>query len=133
MAGETGHHAAEAEDKVEGQSHPHPRSLVVDTSALRLVFCGYSTSTVKRQLRDAGFSNDQLAFQNAKLGLANTMCHWNTGVMIADNGPLYAYVDILFFERKAHFSYVKARLWARLCRYSFKKSAVSSYKSHLQH
>ena len=22
------------------------------------------------------------------------MCHWNTGVMVADNGPLYAYVDI---------------------------------------
>ena len=27
-------------------------------------------------------------------GLANTACHWNTGVMVADNGPLYAYVDI---------------------------------------
>ena len=22
------------------------------------------------------------------------ICHWNTGVMVADNGPLYAYVDI---------------------------------------
>jgi hypothetical protein len=22
------------------------------------------------------------------------MCHWNTGVMVADNGHLYAYVDI---------------------------------------
>ena len=22
------------------------------------------------------------------------MCHWNTGVMVADNVPLYAYVDI---------------------------------------
>ena len=22
------------------------------------------------------------------------MCHWNTGVMVADNGPLYPYVDI---------------------------------------
>ena len=41
-----------------------------------------------------GFSNDQFAFSNDKLGLANTTCHWNTGVMVADNGPLYAYVDI---------------------------------------
>jgi hypothetical protein len=41
-----------------------------------------------------GFSNDQLAFSNDKLGLANTTCHWNTGVMVADIGPLYAYVDI---------------------------------------
>ena len=24
------------------------------------------------------------------------MCHWNTGVMVADNGPLYSYVDIPF-------------------------------------
>jgi hypothetical protein len=38
-------------------------------------------------------SNDQLAFQNYKLGLANTTCHWNTGVMVADNGPQYAYGD----------------------------------------
>ena len=37
----------------------------------------------------------QLAFQNEKLGLANTTCHWNRGVMVADNGALYAYVDIL--------------------------------------
>ena len=36
-----------------------------------------------------------LAFQNYKLDIANTTCHWNTGVMVADNGPLYAYVDIL--------------------------------------
>jgi hypothetical protein len=36
------------------------------------------------------FSNDQLAFSNYKLGLANTMCHWNTGVMVASDGPLYA-------------------------------------------
>ena len=28
------------------------------------------------------------------LGLANKTCHWNTGVMVADNGPLYDYVDI---------------------------------------
>ena len=27
-------------------------------------------------------------------GLSNTTCHWNTGVMVADNGPLYSYVDI---------------------------------------
>jgi hypothetical protein len=27
-----------------------------------------------------GFSNDQLAFSNDN-GLANTTCHWNTGVM----------------------------------------------------
>ena len=40
------------------------------------------------------FSNDQLALENDKLGLANTTCHWNAGVMVADNGPLYAYVDI---------------------------------------
>jgi hypothetical protein len=39
------------------------------------------------------------------------MCHWNTGVMVADIGPLYAYVDIP----------------------QQKKSAVSSYNSHLQH
>jgi hypothetical protein len=39
-------------------------------------------------------SNDQLAFKNDKLGLANTTSHWNTGVMVADKGPLYAYVDI---------------------------------------
>jgi hypothetical protein len=38
------------------------------------------------------------------------MCHWNTGVMVADYGPLYAYVDI-----------------------PFNKSAVSSYSSHLEH
>jgi hypothetical protein len=31
-----------------------------------------------------GFSNDQLAF-----GLADKTCHWDTGVMVADNGPLY--------------------------------------------
>ena len=24
----------------------------------------------------------------------NTTYHWNTGVMVADNGPVYAYVDI---------------------------------------
>ena len=41
-----------------------------------------------------GFSNDQLAFLNDQLGLANRTCHWNTGLMAADNGPLYAYVDI---------------------------------------
>ena len=41
-----------------------------------------------------GFSNDQLAFKNDTFGLANTTCHWNTGVMVADNGPLYPYVDI---------------------------------------
>jgi hypothetical protein len=40
------------------------------------------------------FSNDQLAFSNDQFGLANTACHWNTGVMVADNGPLYANVDI---------------------------------------
>ena len=40
------------------------------------------------------FSNDQLAFKNDTLGLANTTCHWNTGAMVAGNGPLYAYVDI---------------------------------------
>ena len=37
-----------------------------------------------------GFSNDQLTFY------ANTTCHWNTGVMVADNRPLYAYVDTPF-------------------------------------
>ena len=41
-----------------------------------------------------GFSNDQLAFENDKLELANTTCHLNTGVMVTDNGPLYGYVDI---------------------------------------
>ena len=40
------------------------------------------------------FSNYQKKCFNEKLGLANTVCHWNTGVMVADNGPLYAYVDI---------------------------------------
>ena len=39
-----------------------------------------------------GISNDQFAFKNEKLGLAKTTCHWNIGVMVADNGPLYAYV-----------------------------------------
>jgi hypothetical protein len=43
-------------------------------------------------------------------GLANTMCHWNTEVMVADNGLLYTYEDI-----------------------PLKKSAVSSYNSNLQH
>ena len=40
-----------------------------------------------------GFSNNQLAFKNDKLGLANRACHWNTGLMDAEYGPLYAYVD----------------------------------------
>ncbi|CDQ89966.1 unnamed protein product [Oncorhynchus mykiss] len=83
-----------------------------------------STSTVKRQLWDAGllgnsfvqclcsFAHLNLLFllpslrygfffatlprkpASQMLGLANTTCHWNTGVMVADNGPLYAYVDI---------------------------------------
>jgi hypothetical protein len=43
---------------------------------------------------EKGFYNDQSAFENDKLGLANTTRHWNTGVMFAANGPLYAYVDI---------------------------------------
>ena len=38
------------------------------------------------------------------------MCHWDTGVMVADNGPLYTYVDI-----------------------PQRKSTVSSYNSYLQH
>ena len=32
--------------------------------------------------------------RGTKFGLANRMCHWITGVMIADNGPLYTHVDI---------------------------------------
>jgi hypothetical protein len=50
------------------------------------------------------FSNDQIALDEL------TQCAIGTGVMVADNEPLYAYVDI-----------------------PFKKSAVSSYNSHLQH
>jgi hypothetical protein len=41
-----------------------------------------------------GFSNDQLLYKNDKLGLDNTMCRWNTGVMVSDNGPVYACVDV---------------------------------------
>lgn len=31
---------------------------------------------------------------NTKLGLANTICHWTTGVKAAENGPLFNHVDI---------------------------------------
>ena len=38
-------------------------------------------------------SSNGIVLANYKLGLANTTSHWNTGVMVADNGPLYAYVN----------------------------------------
>ena len=60
------------------------------------VYCFFNQTTIFScaNIIAKGFSNDQLAFYNDKLGLANTTCHWNTGVMVADNEPLYGYEDI---------------------------------------
>jgi hypothetical protein len=67
----------------------------------------------RRMFFDSGHFEPVIKDTNAdapdKLGLANTTCFWNTGVMNADNGPLYAYRNITL------------------------KSDVSSYNSHLQH
>ncbi|MGH0169815.1 UNVERIFIED_CONTAM: hypothetical protein FKN15_057354 [Acipenser sinensis] len=52
----------------------------------------YSTTGYSVDPVTAGYQYSQYG-QN-KLGLANTTCHCNTGLMVADNGPLYAYVDI---------------------------------------
>lgn len=45
-------------------------------------------------IAEKGFSNDQLAFEHDKFAFGNSVCHWNTEAMAAENGPLHSYIDI---------------------------------------
>ena len=50
------------------------------------------------------FGHKQITFLNDLLGLANTTCHWNTGLMVADNGPCDAQGEFSPFQLQLPFT-----------------------------